>query len=92
MKKSIRNANAVARKLGPALIKATNHKLKVAREEYQKKKEMIEKRKIKAMAARRQRARRGISLSNEEEENYEKNTGDKTDLDQASNDKNPLQS
>ncbi len=43
------------------------------------------------MVAKCQRARRGISLSNEEEENYESNTGDETDPDQVDNDKNPLQ-
>ena len=52
---------------------------------------MVEKEKTKAMAARRQKAKRGISLSNEEEENYENDTGDETDPDQANNDKNLLQ-
>ena len=33
MKKGIQNVDAVARKLRPALIRATNHRLKVAREE-----------------------------------------------------------
>ena len=51
---------------------------------------MIERRKIKAKVARRQKARREISLFNEEEENYKSNTGDETDPDQAGNDKNPL--
>ena len=51
----------------------------------------MERRKTKAMAARRQKAKRGISLSNEEKENYESDTGEKTDPDQAGNDKNPLQ-
>ena len=52
---------------------------------------MVKKRKTKAMAARCQKARSGISLSNEEEENYENNIRDEIDLDQASNDKNSLQ-
>ena len=43
------------------------------------------------MATRRQKARKGISLSSEKEENYESDTRDKTDPDQAGNDKNPLQ-
>ena len=34
--KGIRNADAVARKLGPALIKVTNLKLEVAKKEIQK--------------------------------------------------------
>lgn len=43
--------------------------------------EMIEKQKVKAMVAKRHRARGGISLLNEEEENYEINIRDKKDLD-----------
>ena len=43
------------------------------------------------MTARCQRTRRGISLFSKKEENYESNTGDKTDPDQAGNDKNLLQ-
>ena len=43
------------------------------------------------MAARRQKAKEGIRLSSEEKENYKSNTRDKTDPDQAGNDKNPLQ-
>ena len=42
------------------------------------------------MATKRQRARRGIDLSNEEKDIYESNTRDKIDPDQA-NDKYPLQ-
>ena len=52
---------------------------------------MVKRRKTKAMAARCQRARREISLSREKEENYESDTGDETDPDQAGNDKNLLQ-
>ena len=33
MKKGIQNAKAVILKLGPVLIKVTNHRLEVAREE-----------------------------------------------------------
>ena len=43
------------------------------------------------MTIRCQRARRRISLSSEEKENYKNNIGDEMDLDQAGNDKNPLQ-
>lgn len=42
------------------------------------------------MAAKHRSARERISLSSEEEENYESNTRDETDLDQAIN-KYPLQ-
>ncbi len=52
---------------------------------------MVERRKIEAMTAKRQKARRGFHLSSEEEENYESDIGDETDLDQVDNDKNPLQ-
>lgn len=45
----------------------------------------MEKRKIKAMAAKHQRAKKRISLSNKEERNYKSDTGDKTNLDQANN-------
>ena len=52
---------------------------------------MVERLKIEAMIARRQRVGREISLSSEEEENYESNIRDETDLNQAGNNKNPLQ-
>ena len=52
---------------------------------------MAKRRKIKAMAARRQRARGRISLSSKEEENYESDTRDETNPDQADDDKNQLQ-
>ena len=43
------------------------------------------------MAARHQRAKEKISLSSEKKENYESDTKDETDLDQADNNKNLLQ-
>lgn len=46
--------------------------------------------KTKAMAAKRRRNRREISLSSEEERNYESNTKKDTDPEQA-DDKYPLQ-
>ncbi len=52
---------------------------------------MVERRKTEAMAAKRRRARGGISSSNEEEENYESDTGDEPDPDQAEDDENLLQ-
>ena len=42
---------------------------------------MVERRKTEAMAIRRQRASRGISLSSEKKENYESDIEDKIDLD-----------
>ncbi len=47
--------------------------------------------KTEAMLAKRQRARGRISLSSEEEKNYKSDTRDETDLDQANNNKIPLQ-
>ena len=73
-----------------ASIRAINYRLKVAREEQQKREEIIERGKTETMAAKRQRARGRISLSNEEEENYKSNTGDETNSDQAGDNKNSL--
>ena len=53
MKKYIRNANIVAHKFGSTSIRVTNDKLEVAREERRKREEMMEKRKVEAMAAKR---------------------------------------
>ncbi len=85
MEKGIKNADAVVRKFGPALTSATNQRLEVARKKRWKKEEIVERQKTEAMAAKRQRAKRGISLSSEEEETYKNNTGDETDPDQADN-------
>ncbi len=52
---------------------------------------MIKRQKTEAIAAKCQRVRGEISLSSEEEENYESDTGDETDPDQADNNKNLLQ-
>ncbi len=46
----------------------------------------MERRKTEAMAVKCQRARGGISSSSEEEENYESDTGDEMDPDQADDD------
>ena len=91
MEKGIKNVDGVARTLKPALTRVTNQMLEVAWKERRKREKMMERRKTKAMAAKRQRARRGINSSSKEEENYKSDTGDETDLDQAGNDKNPLQ-
>ncbi len=91
IEKNIRNVDAVACKLGLASTKATNQRLEVAREERQTKEEIVERQKTKTMAIKCRRARGGISLSSEEEENDETETGDEIDPDQADNDENPLQ-
>ena len=65
MKKGIKNADIVAGKLRRALIRATNDRLEVVREKRRKKEEIMEKQKAEAMAEKRYRARRGISLSSE---------------------------
>ena len=43
------------------------------------------------MATKYRRAKKEISLSSEEEENYESDIRDERDPDQANNDENPLQ-
>ena len=45
----------------------------------------MERRKTKAIAAKRQKVRRGTSLSSKEEESYKSNTKNKIDPDQANN-------
>ncbi len=61
------------------MTKATNQRLEVARKERRKREEMVERRKTEAMTAKRQRVRRGISLSSEEEEIYKIDTRGETD-------------
>ena len=51
---------------------------------------MVKKQKTKTIAIRHKKARRGITLSNKKEENYESDTKDETNPDQAGNDKNLL--
>ena len=88
MEKGIKNADMVIRKLGPASIRVINDRLEAAREERQKREEMIKRRKAETMAAKQRRARGGICLSNEEKD--ESDIRDDRDPDQA-NDKYPLQ-
>ena len=68
MEKGIKNADAIACKLRLALTKVANNRLEVAREKRRKMEEMMEKQKAKAMAAKWQRTRKGISLSSKEED------------------------
>lgn len=79
MEKSIKNTDAIARKLRPTLTKATNYRLEVAREE------IVERRKTEAMAAKYWRAGEEISLSSKEKKNDENDTRDETNPDQANN-------
>ena len=72
MEKGIKNADAVARKLGPASIRATNNRLEVVREKRRKREEIIERRKAEAIPVKRRRARGRISLSSEEEDESDK--------------------
>ena len=51
---------------------------------------MVKIQKIETMAARRQRPKKVISLSNEKEENYKSDTEDKTNSNQAGNNENQL--
>ncbi len=50
--KGIQNVDAVARKLWSASIKATNLRLEVTKEEIWKKQEVVEKRKMEAVATK----------------------------------------
>ena len=90
MENGVQNTDAVAHKLRLASIRVSNHKLEVAKEERRKRQEMVERQKTEVMTAKHCRDRGGISLSIEEEGNYESDTRDDTDSDQA-NDKYPLQ-
>lgn len=81
--KGIRNAKAIACKVGPALRKTTDHRLEVASEESQKRKQMVEKQKTASMAAKRQRVKGRISLPGKEEKDYNSNIWDKMDQNQA---------
>lgn len=87
IKKDIRNADVVAYKLGLALTKVTNQRLEIAREEKQKREEMVEKQKTETMTTKYQRIRGGISLSNKEKRDYKSNIRDEMDPDKAGNDK-----
>ena len=82
--KSMRNANAVARQLEPASIKATNLKLEVAKEKIRKKHEVVERRKAEAAAAKQQKDRESISSFNKDDDNYCSDT-DNTNPDQEDN-------
>ena len=57
MQKDIKNADTIACKFGPALIRATNNRLEIPSKERQKKKEIKERRKTKAIVAKRRRTR-----------------------------------
>ena len=81
MAKGIRNADAVAYKLKPALTRATNHRLKVAREKKRKSKKIVEKQKTKAIVVKHRKNRGGISLSSRDKANYKNDIKDDMDLD-----------
>lgn len=81
MDKGEGNANVVACKLGPALKRATNHKLEVTNKKREKIEEMMKRKKIKAIAAKGQRNGGEISLSSEKKRNSKSNIIDKIDSD-----------
>lgn len=62
-------------------MKATNLRLKVAKEEVQKKQEVVKRQKAKAIAAKQLRNREGISSSNEDDDNYYSEMDSDTDPD-----------
>ena len=63
-----------------ALIKAINKTLEIVRKEKQKREKIIEKRITKAISAKYQKARGGISFFGEKKNNYESDTKDDIDL------------
>ena len=81
MEKGIKNADTVAHKLRLPSTRVTYNRLDAAREERQKREEMIERQKVEAMAPKRRKARGRINLSNDKED--ESDTGDNTDPNQA---------
>ena len=82
--KNIWNADAVTRKLGPTSIKTINLKLEFANKEIQKKHEVVERQKVEAAAAKRQKDRESIGSSNEDDDIYYNNIND-TDSNQENN-------
>ena len=62
------------------MIKATNLRLEIAKEEIRKKQEVVERRKAEVVVTKQQKNRRDISLFNEYDDNYYSDTDD-TDLD-----------
>lgn len=76
MEKDIKNTYAITYKLRSASTKTTNHIFKVTRKKKLKREEIVERRKTKAIAAKRQRTKGEISLSSEKKANYKSNTRD----------------
>ena len=82
MKKDIQNADVVIVSLD-ILIKVINYKLEVVKKEKQKREKMIERRKTETIAIKCRRKRGGIYLSSEKKKNYDHDTINNTDPDQA---------
>lgn len=70
-------------KLGLALIRTTNYRLEDGKKKKQKRKDIVKKQKAETIAAKRRRARNGISLSSAEGRNYKSDIKDDIDLDKA---------
>ena len=87
IEKNIRNADAIACKLGPSLTRTTNNRLEVFIVKRQKKEEMKKKQKAKAMTVKRCRARGGMGSFIKKED--ESDSGNDTNPDQTK-DKYPL--
>lgn len=67
------------------LTKITNYRLKATYKKRQKNEQIIKKRKIKAIAAKCQIARRIFSLSSKEKKSYKSNIEDKIDPNSGNN-------
>lgn len=68
MEKDMRNTDAIACKHRSVSTRATNNRLEVAKKKRQKKEKIKERRKVEAIAAKRYRARGGMSSSREKED------------------------
>lgn len=67
------------------MTKVTNYRLEVAKEERQKRDEMVDRQKTEAITVRQQKVRGGISFSSKEKGSYGSDIRDKTDPDQVDN-------
>lgn len=88
--KVIKNIDVVTHKLRSALTRVTNYRLKVISAEKQKREEIIEKQKTKAIATKHQRAKEQINLFSNKKRNYESDIRDKTNPEKVNNEY-PLQ-
>lgn len=85
IERDIKNVDVVACKLELTLTRVTNYRLEITGKENQKKEEMIKKWKTEAITVKCQRVRESICLFSEEKENFDSDTEDEIDPNQADN-------